>query len=253
MVRLNVEKLTCGYSGRPVVSNISFEASEGEMVAIIGPNGAGKTTLLRTVSRLLKPLSGRILVDDVDIWETRIREAARLVSYMPPPPPRGFNITVTEFIQAMQLPLNDWLEDVESIKKTLTRVGLDGFENRRIDELSSGELQRVLVASVLARNTPVMVLDEPTAHLDLRYQVEVLKVLREEAAARRGIVLVSLHDIRLAATFADKILLLDRGRMAAFGAPGLVLDARVLSEVYGVRIRVRIDPELGFIAVPEQE
>lgn len=249
---LRAERLACGYGGRPVLRGVELEAGEGEVLAILGPNGAGKTTLLRTLARLLRPVEGRILVGGSDIWSMGLAEAAKLVSYMPPPPPRGFNITVHEFLQAMRAPFTGWKRRNGGVVRALELLELRGFETRRVDELSSGELQRVLVASVLARDSPVMILDEPTAHLDLKYQVKILSVVRREVQARKGAAIVSLHDARLAAMFADKVALLAGGSVTAYGPPGHVLKEEVLSRVYGVRIVVREDPDLGFIAVPQE-
>ncbi len=251
MVTLRAERLSCGYGGRPVLRGVELEIEEGEVLAVLGPNGAGKTTLLRTLARLLKPMEGRVLVGGSDLWDMGLAEAAKLVSYMPPPPPRGFNITVREFLQAMRAPFTGWTGRNGAVERALELLELRGFEDRRVDELSSGELQRVLVASVLARDSPVMILDEPTAHLDLKYQVRVLSVVRRETRARRGAAVVSLHDARLAAMFADKVALLAGGSVAAYGPPGHVLREEVLSRVYGVRIVVKDDPDLGFVAVPQ--
>ncbi len=251
MVRLRTEKLACGYGAKLVLRDVELEVGEGELLAVLGPNGAGKTTLLRTIARLLRPVSGRVLVDGADLWTIDLGRAARLVSYMPPPPPQGFNITVREFLQAMRAPFTGWAPSDGNVDRALRLLELEGFDERRVDELSSGELQRVLVASVIAREAPLMVLDEPTAHLDLKYQVRVLSVIKREAAARGGAAVISLHDARLAATFADKVALLAEGSVRAYGPPSRVLREEVLSRVYGVRILVKEDPELGFIAVPE--
>jgi len=233
--------------GRPVVDGVSACIPRGSVVAVIGPNGAGKSSLLAAVAGLLRPSSGRVLVEGRDVHRLGARERALLVSYAPAEPlPRGLGQTVEEFVAASRYPLGGGLlgpapGDLAEARRLLASLGAEGLAGRSLAETSSGEAQRALVAYALARGAPLAVLDEPTGFQDVRGRVLVYTALRRYASRGRG-VLVATHDFLLAQHYADLVLVLRRGRVAAAGPPGEALTPRLVEEVYGVRVEVRPVP-----------
>lgn len=246
---LCAEELTCGYAGRTVIENLCLQARAGEVMALIGPNGAGKSTLLRAMARLLRPRGGRVLFADRDLWRLHPREVARRVGMSP----QGENpapITVERMVALGRAPHRGWLLPLTAADRTvvdqaLERTGLTGLRERSLDELSGGERQRAILARVLAQAPQVLLLDEPVSHLDLRYQSEILGLVRRQAHEEGLTVVVSLHDLNLAALCADRIALLREGGLVSVGPGAEVLTAERLSEVYGVPIVVAAHPVYG--------
>jgi cobalamin transport system ATP-binding protein len=237
-----LEDVTVVLGGRPVVDRISATVEEGEWLALIGPNGAGKTTLLRAIARLL-PFTGTIALNGQSIMEMRRGELSRLIAVVPQEPSTPPWMTVGEYVLLGRTPhlgalAKEGRSDREAAARALARLDLLGFEERRLGTLSGGEKQRVVVARALAQEAPIVLLDEPTAALDIGHQqqaLELLDVLRAES----GLTLVAaMHDLTLAAQYADRMVLLDDGRVAADGAPRDVLTEALIATHYGASIDV---------------
>ncbi len=246
MMELVVDSIVAGYPGRDVLRHVSLRARAGELLALIGPNGAGKTTLLRTIGGTIRPRTGSVRLDGRDLLRLSPRERARLVATAPQGAtfPAGFNVAETVLLgRHPHLPLfgGERRRDFEAARTAMVRTGVWFLAGRRVESLSGGEQQRVLIARALAQEPRVLLLDEATAHLDLRYQAQVLRLVR--ALARDGLVTIAtLHDLNLAALYADRLALLDDGEITAYGTPADVLQPELLSRVYGVHLSVTRHP-----------
>ncbi|CAL9311867.1 ABC transporter ATP-binding protein [Streptomyces sp. SudanB25_2051] len=248
---VRVEGLRFGYPGREVLAGVDLRVEPGEAVALVGLNGCGKSTLLRLCAGLLRPSAGRVLLDGDDMSRLSRRAAARRVALLHQSAPPVPGMTVRQLVRqgryAARGPLGMLRDGDDAVcARALADVGVQDWADRPVDDLSGGERQRVRLAMALAQDTRVLLLDEPTTYLDLRHQLEVMRTvvrLREE----RGLtVLMVLHDLGHAARFADRIVALRDGRVAADGPPEEVVTPRLLAEVLGVVGRVGRDPEGGW-------
>jgi len=248
---IELNSVTVRLGGRPVVDSVDLDVGEGEWVAVIGPNGAGKTTLLRAVAGLV-PFTGSILLDGRPAGELKRSEISRLLAVVPQEPSTPPWMTVGEYVLMGRTPhlgplAREGARDREAAGQALARLDLLGYEERRLGTLSGGEKQRVVVARALAQEARIVLLDEPTASLDIGHQqqaLELLDLLREES----GLTLVAaMHDLTLAAQYADRMVLLDAGRIVAEGAPAEVLTEALIASHYGASIDVI--PAGGRVAV----
>jgi cobalamin transport system ATP-binding protein len=242
MSAVELRGVTVELGGRAVVDRVDATVADGEWVALIGPNGAGKTTLLRALARLV-PFAGEIALDGRPLPELGRGELARLVAVVPQEPSTPPWMTVAEYVLLGRTPhlgplAKEGARDREAAARALARLDLLGFVDRRLGTLSGGEKQRVVVARALAQEAAIVLLDEPTAALDIGHQQQALDLLdglREES----GLTLVSaMHDLTLAAQYADRMLLLDGGRVVADGPPPDVLSTAVIARHYGAVIDV---------------
>jgi iron complex transport system ATP-binding protein len=227
--------------GRAILSAVDLEVAPGEVLALVGPNGAGKSTLLGLLAGDLEPATGEVRIDGRPVRGTRPAALARLRSVMPQQTRLQFAFTAAEVV-ALGVP--GGRADEAAVSAALARVDAAELADRAFPSLSGGEQARVTLARVIAQDAPVVLLDEPTAHLDLRHQGVVLAVGRDLAADRRAVVVV-LHDVNLAARWADRVMVLADGRVAAHGTPAQTLTADTLSRVYHHRIEVVDHPLRG--------
>ncbi|SOD58975.1 iron complex transport system ATP-binding protein [Streptomyces zhaozhouensis] len=233
--------------GRPVLTGIDLTVRAGEVLTLVGPNGAGKSTLLAALAADVAPAEGRLLVDGRPAADWTARELAFRRAVLPQAATVSFPFTVAEVVAMGRAP---WAgtaaedEDDVRVAEAMAATEVAGFADRPFGALSGGERARVALARVLAQRTGLLLLDEPTAALDLRHQEQVMRICRELAEAGRGVVVV-LHDLGLAAAWADRAAVLRGGRLAAVGAPEEVFTEGLLGEVYGHPVRVLADPETG--------
>ncbi|QFZ17028.1 ABC transporter ATP-binding protein [Saccharothrix syringae] len=247
--------LVLAHHDRTVVEDVSLHLRAGAVTALVGPNGSGKSTVLRSLARLHKPKQGRIRVGDRAVWGHAAlsgKEFARNVTLLTQQRPTPSGVSVRDVVSYGRYPYRSgWrgvdLEGNAAITRAMELTGVAPMAHRGVDELSGGELQRVWLASCLAQQTSVLLLDEPTNHLDLRYQVEVLDVVRDLANDHGVAVGVVLHDLDHAAVVADEVVLLAEGRVVAAGAVRDVLTAEHLSRAYGITVHVADDPVTGAV------
>ena len=250
-----VRGLDCRLGGRTVLTGLDLDIAPGELLALVGPNGAGKSTLLGVLSGDLRPAAGEVALDGRPLPAWTHRELARQRSVLLQANQVSFPFTVAEVVEMGRSPWQgrpESEEDEEAIAEALRLTDTEHLIGRRFTALSGGERARVSLARVLAQRTPVVLLDEPTAALDLRHQEEVMAIARRLAAAGRTVVTV-LHDLSLAAAWADRIAVLSRGELVAAGSPGEVLTAGLIGEVYGLEVHVLTDtPDGRPLVVPKR-
>lgn len=247
---LRIQNLSAAYGSRQVLQDVSLDVAAGEVLAVIGPNGAGKSTLVRAVSGVLPMQSGQVMVGERPLHTLSIAERARCLAVVPQARQLPGAFTVCETILLGRTPYLGWLgkssrQDQERVEWALERTHLAGLAARKVGELSGGEQQRVLLARALVQAAPVLMLDEPTTHLDLRHQSGLLNLLRELAAEKNLAVLIVLHDLNLASLYADRVALLVDGRIQASGAPTEVLTSGNLTAVFDIPIEVIAHPAYG--------
>lgn len=236
-----------GYGGDPVLHGVSVALGKGQVTALIGPNGSGKSTLLRGLSALLPLSSGEVTVCDSSLRTLGPRQLARRLAVLTQGRPALSGMTVREVAELGRHPHRGrWRrsdpEGAAAVDRALVLTGLSELATHDIGTLSGGQVQRTWLAACLAQDTEVLLLDEPTTYLDLRYQVELLDLIRDLATDHGVTVGVVLHDLNQAAAIADQIVLLDRGRVIAAGTPAEVYDAELLSRVYEIGVDVIVDP-----------
>ncbi len=241
--------LRLGYHGRPVVDGASIALTAGAVTALVGPNGSGKSTLLRALARLHRPDAGTVLLPDgSSALALSAKDFARRVTLLAQSRPTPSGVSVRDVVGYGRHPYRGrWRggdpDGAQAVAHAMAVTGVTAMAERGVDELSGGELQRVWLATCLAQDTGVLLLDEPTTFLDLRYQVEILDLVRDLADEHGTAVGVVLHDLNQAAAVADQVALLDQGRIRAAGTPAAVFTAEALTETYGIRIDVSTDPD----------
>jgi iron complex transport system ATP-binding protein len=242
---LQVNGITLGYDGQAVLKDVSIEASPGEVVGIIGPNGSGKSTLVRAISGVLFPSSGRIVLSGQDIFKLPRYKLARLVAVVPQGAylPEAFTSLETVLLGRyphLGLFRHESQRDVGIALEAMERTGIASLAERRVSQLSGGERQRLLIARALAQEPEVILLDEPTAHLDVQHQIQVMELVQNLTA--QGVsAIVAIHDFSLAARFCHRLVLLSDGRVMAEGPPDLVMTAANIEAAFGVQALVYHD------------
>jgi iron complex transport system ATP-binding protein len=236
---LRVERLTVAYRGRPAISDVDLSIEPGDRVALVGPNGAGKSTLLRAIAGLVEPAAGTVELAGAPLSTLDRLAVARRLAVVPQLPSLPFATTVEEVVALGRLPHEHPVRglrpaDRAAVAAAIDRVGVGHLLGRDARELSLGERQLVLLAMAVAQDAPVLVLDEPTVHLDLRHQVEVMELLADLNARDGTTVIAVLHDLGLAAHFFPRVVVIDRGRIVADGPPAEALTPDRIREVFGV-------------------
>lgn len=239
---LSLQNVNAGYKGIDVIYNISFSLKEGENLCILGPNGCGKTTLIRAISGLI-PHEGSIKIDGVDINKMKRADVAAKIAVLSQISTIYFSYSIYETVllgrylhmkgRTFKEPS---LKDKEYTDKCLKAVGLYSIRHKQINELSGGQLQRVYLARTLAQEPDIILLDEPTNHLDLKHQAELIDFLRDWSKYEGHSVIGVMHDLNLAIKLSDKVLVLDKGRMAAYGKATDVFSSNLLNQVYDMNI-----------------
>jgi iron complex transport system ATP-binding protein len=247
---LSIEDVTIRYEARTVLHGVSLSVYGGEVLALIGPNGVGKSTLIRAISGSLRPLGGQVIIDGRDVHHLPVEERARLMAVVPQAIRLPETFSVFDTVLMGRTPYLGWLgreseKDRSAVRAALDRTCTLDLADRPIGELSGGEQQRVLIARALAQSARTLLLDEPTAHLDLKHQASVLGLVCDLAHDENYAVLLALHDLNLAAQYADRVALLSNGTIAAIGTPEDVLTEANLSPAYGLRIAVYEHPAHG--------
>lgn len=245
---LSIQSLSAGYGSRLILDDVTFSVEPGEVLAVIGPNGAGKSTLIRAVSGVLTPRRGSVRAFGEDVTRLQSLQRARYLAVVPQAKQLPNAFTVYQTVLLGRTPHLTWLgrageDDHRRVKLALERTLTLDLADRRVSELSGGEQQRVLLARALAQATPILLLDEPTTHLDLQHQSSLLNLVQQLSTQEGLVILMVVHDLNLASLYADRVALLVGGRLQALGSPEEVLTAEVLSQVYNVPVNVIPHPD----------
>jgi iron complex transport system ATP-binding protein len=256
---LKIQSLSVDYGPRRILHEISLDVQGGEVLALIGPNGAGKSTLIRAVSGVIPVAGGQIRTNGDNFAALSALQRARYVATVPQAVSMPPAYTVWETVLFGRTPYLGFLgqpsqKDEQIARQSLERVSALPLAERRVGELSGGEQQRVLLARALCQSTPILLLDEPTAHLDLQYQVSLLELVHELAHKDQLAVLVALHDLNLAAHYADRVALMVAGTIKAIGIPAEVLQSKRIEEAYCLPVQVVKHPFLDIpLVLPDKK
>jgi iron complex transport system ATP-binding protein len=254
MIELEMQKVTLGYNHHPVLEDINLKVSPGQMVGLIGPNGSGKSTIVKALSHVISPESGRITVDNREITRIPRRELSCLVGVVPQLPLLPSTFTAFEIVLMGRNPhlglfQSEGKHDWEIAREAMEKTGTAELANRYVNELSGGEIQCLLIARVLVQETRAILLDEPTANLDIGRQGEILDLIKKLCAQNNLAVLAAVHDLNLAAQYCDHLLLINKRHIHAEGTPGEVITDRNIKEVYGAENCVYTHPVNGLPTV----
>lgn len=238
MIELEIENLGLAYGNNVVMRDLTFRVSPGEMVGLIGPNGSGKSTVIKALSRVIRPQSGKILLDGRNITDIRRTELARMIGVVPQMPLLPSTFSAFEIVLMGRNPhlgllRHESARDMEITWEAMGRTAIRSLAERQIGELSGGEIQRIIIARVLAQEPKSILLDEPTSNLDINHQVEILDLIKNLCREDNLMVVITLHDLNLAAQYCDRLILINNGRVHAQGRPAEVINAQNIEEVYG--------------------
>jgi iron complex transport system ATP-binding protein len=249
MEQLEMRRVSFAYSQKTVLCDINLVISRGEMVGLLGPNGSGKTTLIKLASGILRPGGGEVSIDGDSLSRLGRRVVARTVAVVPQQFHMPFAFTCREIVALGRTPfirplIGETVADRCLVEEALVMAGVSGLEERRFDELSGGERQRVILAMALAQQPELLLLDEPTLHLDIAHQAGMLEQVRDLNAGGMTVI-AAIHDLNLAALYFDRLVLLKEGRIRAEGTPATVLTEEIISEVYNAPVLVQRHPVTG--------
>lgn len=244
---LSANSLSLSYNGHNVVEGFNLSIPKRTIVGLVGPNGSGKTTILRALAGLIEPRAGTALVQGKHASRLDKRLRARKIGWVPQQESAAWPLTVAEVVRLGRAPHRGWLmpftaEDMDIVEHALARADLLALKHRPVNKLSGGEFQRVLIARVLAQEPEALLLDEPTASLDIHHQIQVLDLVRGLVHEKGLSVVMAIHDLNLAVRYCDRLVLLDRGRQVSAGTPEEVLTPENLHAVFGVNARLYRDP-----------
>lgn len=245
-----LDALSAGYHQQVIVDNISLALPAGKMTVLVGANGSGKSTLLGTIARMLKPLGGSVLLDGKAIHQQPTKAVSRQLGILPQSPIVPEGLTVFELVSRGRFPwqsfMRQWSEDDElAVQEALNLTGTAGFAHQPVDSLSGGQRQRCWIAMALAQQTPVILLDEPTTFLDLRYQVEILDLLHSLTRHHHRTVVVVLHDLNFAVNYADTLVFLKQGRLQGVLHEGDPCTPELIKNVFDVDVQMSVNSLTG--------
>ncbi|MYL23399.1 ATP-binding cassette domain-containing protein [Halomonas alkaliantarctica] len=249
---LQARALAAGYGATPILTDLDLDVPDGQLTVLLGPNGCGKSTLLRTMARLAAPMGGSVLLDGSDIHRLPTREVAKRLGLLPQSPAAPEGLRVRELVAQGRFPhqslLRQWTtQDETAVARALAITGVEALAERPLGTLSGGQRQRCWIAMTLAQETPLILLDEPTTFLDLRYQLEILELMVQLTHRHGRTVVAVLHDLNQAAAHADNLVLLREGKVYAEGPPEAVFTAKNIEAVFGVACSILRDPASGHL------
>ncbi|MBK1734465.1 hypothetical protein CKO15_04020 [Halorhodospira abdelmalekii] len=247
--KLSISNLSFAYGKAKVLDEVSLQINRGEIVALIGPNGSGKTTLLKCANRLLRTRNGTIDIAGDDLRRLRQWQIAERVSYVPQAADIVYPMTVFESVM-LGLRRGSWhysARDMAKVASTLEQLGLDSMSHKLLTELSGGQRQKAAIARALVRETPFLLLDEPTNHLDMKHKRDTIQILRRHSRGHNQGILIVLHEINLAVQLADRIALLEGGRIVAEGPPDKVITHDHIRAAYAVEVNMTSHAGLPFV------
>jgi len=254
LVNLTIDGINCSYGSVEILDDISFGVKNGEFLGILGPNGSGKTTLLKSISKVLKPKKGTILIDDQNIYDMKSIELAKQMAVVPQSSPVSFDFTALEVVLMGRNPhmkrfQMEGKSDLEIAKQAMKVTRTWEFADRSVTELSGGERQRVIIARALTQEPEILLLDEPTTHLDISNQLEIMDLIKQLCKTKKLLIVAVFHDFNLAARYCDSIILLKDGKIVAAGESDETLTTENVKEVFSVDTIVKKHPVTGSLHV----
>ncbi len=240
-MELEVNGICFSYSSKPVLNNVVFSVNEPKLVAILGPNGVGKSTLIHCIDRILKPSGGTVMIDGKANIDYHMKELAKKVGYVPYSSSDTFPMTVVDAVLLGRHPHSNWKttkEDVRLVISVLRRMGISDLAKCQFNELSAGQHQKAMLARGLVQEPEILLLDEPTANLDVKHQLGVTKLLKEISDENHTLIIMICHDLNIAAKYADVILMMKDGTIYAAGTPEEVMTEENIRDVYDVDCRI---------------
>lgn len=248
-IPLAAHGLVAGYGGRPILNGLDVQIRAGRLTVLAGPNGSGKSTLLMTLARVLAPMAGGVMIDGQPIGQIRARSLAQRLAVLPQNPPSPEGLSVFELVSRgrypHQGPLGLWrARDMAAVRAALTATGMSDLADRPLAALSGGQRQRAWIAMAIAQETGIILLDEPTSALDLRYQVEIMELLRRLAREGKTVVAV-IHDLNLAATYSDDLVLLKAGKIIAAGPTPQICAPQIIGQCFDLPMEMLSHPSGG--------
>jgi len=250
MTGLAVQGISFSYGRRRVLDRLSLKSQGSEFLAVVGPNGSGKTTLFRCITGFLQLGQGRVLVGGREIGQYARKDLARRIAVVPQISRSHFGFTCQDVVATGRIPYLDWLSgehrsDRAAVEEAMRETDVWGLRGRLFSRISGGEQQRVIVARALAQEPEILLLDEPTAHLDIAGQIEVMSLIRSLADRRSLLAVAAIHDINLAAQYCQRAALLNNGSIESIGGPGEVFTEENIERAFGFRPRIEVDGETG--------
>jgi len=247
LIGLEIKNVNFSYFNGKVLDNISLKVNAGERIGLLGPNGSGKSTLLKLASGILKPKNGDIILGELNLKRLNRKMIARHIAVVPQQVNIPFAFSVEEVVALGRTPfLNPLTEESAADKKimdeAMAMAGVVNTRNRKFDELSGGERQKVVIAMALAQQPELLLLDEPTVHLDINHQVQVLETVRNLNINNGITIIAAMHDLNLAAAYFNRLILLNQGKIVSDGEPAAVLTSDNIDRVYGTRVRIEVNP-----------
>lgn len=243
MLKLQINNLKFSIDNEEILKDISFDIKKGAFVGIIGPNGSGKSTLLKNIYRVYKPSSGKIILDERVLSKLKEKECAQKIAVLAQESNTYFDFTVEQIVKMGRYPYKSIFEDyskedLQIVRQTLQKVGLENDMNRTFSKLSGGEKQRTLIARALVQNADFLILDEPTNHLDIGYQIQLMDLVK----SLKMTTLAAIHDINLATMYCDYLIVIHKGKIIKVGSPEEVITVALLKEIFGINAYVGINP-----------
>lgn len=251
---LRLENASFAYGSNPALQYLSMNIEEGEFIGVIGPNGSGKSTLLKLLGGILRSDSGGVFFKDKELHDYKRKILARSIAWVPQEHPETFSFRVAEIVLMGRHPYRSPLtfesqEDLDIAAQAMKMTDVSHLSTRPFNEISGGEKQRVMLASAIAQEPEVMLLDEPTTALDIKYQLEILNILKRLNQVNGATLVLAMHDLQLASKFCGRLVLINEGRIIKDGTPDQTLKKEILETVYGVRIKLFRDKENGGVMI----
>lgn len=242
-MNFSAENLTLGYGDYIVLKDINVTIPKNKITILVGSNGCGKSTLLKTMSRLLKPFAGKVVLGDEDIFSKPNKEVAKKLSILTQSPTAPSDLTVFNLVKQGRYPYQSWFnqwskEDEKIVEYALEKTGISDIKDKKLSDLSGGQKQRAWIAMTLAQQTDIILLDEPTNHLDIKYKIEVLDLLKELNEKENRTIVIVLHDINLACRYADHIIAIKDGKVYGEGKPEEIISESLIKEVFQINSKI---------------
>lgn len=251
-MKLSIKMVNFSYEKKSILKKISLDIEKSKIICLVGPNGSGKTTLIRCIDRILEP-KGSIFLDGRNIRDINRNKLAQNIAYVPQFGGQIAASSVLDVVMMGRTPFMGWKateKDIYFVEKAIKTLNLEDFVDKEYNEISGGQKQKVLLARAIAQNPQILLLDEPTNNLDIRHQLEALSVIHDYSKSYGITVIMAIHDLTIAARYADYLAMLKNGELIAYGTPDQLITTIMIRDIYGVEAKIYKDNEIGIIVTP---